>query len=172
MAINFANGGSLIARPYVLQVKHVTYDKASFSGTGYHTVASVGITPTHTGNSIIIRTDCSLAFEGNHAAALKIERNINGGSYTPVDSYTDGNRSFAHGGCESNNSDGAAQISISCLDAPNTTQYCVYRLMVGFESGNSNQLIGTSSRSYANSSTKGYPGVYRHLLTVEEVDLT
>ena len=88
MAINFANGGSLIARPYVLQVKHVTYDKASFSGTGYHTVASVGITPTHTGNSIIIRTDCSLAFEGNHAAALKIERNINGGSYTPVDSYT------------------------------------------------------------------------------------
>ena len=44
--------------------------------------------------------------------------------------------------------------------------------MVGFESGNSNQLIGTSSRDYANSSQKGYPGLYRHLLTVEEVDLT
>lgn len=172
MAINFANGGSLIARPYVLQVKHVTYDKATFSGTGYHTVAAVGITPTHSGNSIIIRTDCSLAFQGNHAAALKIQRNINGGSYSDVDSYSDGSRSFAHGGCESNNSDGASHISISCLDAPNTTQYCVYRLMVGFESGNSNQLIGTSSRDYANSSSKGYPGLYRHLLTVEEVDLT
>tara|TARA_A100001388_G_scaffold205784_1_gene156581 strand:+ start:921 stop:1439 length:519 start_codon:yes stop_codon:yes gene_type:complete len=172
MAINFANGGSLIAKPYVLQVKHVTYDKASFSGTGYHTVAAVGITPTHTGNSIIIRTDCSLAFEGNHAGALKIQRNINGGSYSDVDSYSDGNRSFAHAGCESNNSDGASHISVSCIDSPNTTQYCVYRLMVGFESGNSNQLIGTSSRSYANSSSKGYPGVYRHLLTVEEVDLT
>ena len=170
MAINFANGGSLIARPYVLQVKHVTYNKATYSGTGYHTVASVSITPLHSGNSIIIRTDTSLAFQGNHAAALKIERNINGGSYVAVDSYTDGNRSFAHGGCEANNSDGASQISISILDSPNTTLACVYRLMVGFESGNSNQLIGTSSRNFSNSSSKGYPGIYRHLLTVEEID--
>ena len=45
MGINFSNGGEQTARSNVMQVKYTTYDHINFSGTGYHDVVSLAITP-------------------------------------------------------------------------------------------------------------------------------
>ena len=170
MGIDFATGGLAIARPQVYQIKYATWNMIQFNGTGYHDIATCSITPRDSGNEFVIFGTCACCFRGNHAAQVRVLRRINSGGWTTVNYASDGNRSPGHGGTEANDSDGGAFIAYSISDDPNTTGALDYMLQIKFESGDSNQRVGTSSRGYANNSSGGYPGIYRQMVTVMEVD--
>ena len=170
MGIDFATGGLAIARPEINQIKTTTWDQIQFSGNGYHDIATVGITPRDSGNLFVVFGTCACCFRGNHAAQVRILRQISGGGWNTVNYASDGNRSPGHGGNEANDSDGGSFMAYSIQDGPNTTAALNYKLQIKFESGDSNQRVGTSSRSYSNNSAGGYPGIYRQMITVMEID--
>ena len=169
MGVNFANGGEQTARSNVMQVKYTTYDHINFSGTGYHTVKDLSITPYYSDSRIIVTINCVTSCVQGHAGQGRILKSVGGGSYGLINYSTDGSRAQGHGGEEGTSSDGGMAFMIHIWDHPNTTSSVTYRYQIGFESSGGSQRVGTSSRNYSNQGGYGYPGTFRQGFTLMEV---
>lgn len=148
----------------VLQVQQAFFNQSAFSGVGYHTLATINITPYYTNSIIMLQAAIPFGIVLSHACQGRFLRNGNTFN-TPSDS----NRAGGHSGSEGSNSDGGGFFGIIQFDTShNTTSQISYQLQIGFENPGTNR-VGTSSINYGDGSGYGYPGTYQSRLFAMEI---
>lgn len=151
----------------ILQVVTTTFDHSSYStGTNTYydiTGASVTITPRKQTSKFLVTGTFYFAGTLNHSMQARYLRN---GSTFSLPS--DGSRMPGHGGEEFTPSDGSNGFTMTAIDTPNTTSALTYKAQFATE-GSGTHHVGTSSVTYGNVGSAGYPGVYRQVMTVTEI---
>lgn len=140
----------------VLQVVSTYFDMQSFSGTGYHSVSSLNITPTSSSNKILLYAGISVGIVAGHGTQGRFMKDSNTFNLPS----SDGSRTLGHGGTEGVSSDGGGFFAMSTVDTAGTTSQITYTIQIGFENSGTNR-IGTTSVNYSDSGGYGYPGRYR-----------
>ena len=148
----------------VLQVQQAFFNHSAFSGVGYHTLATINITPYYTNSIIMLQAAIPFGIVAAHACQGRFLRNGNTFN-TPSAS----SRAGGHSGSEGVASDGGGFFGIIQFDTSHSTVSQIsYQLQIGFENSGTNR-VGTSSVSYADGGGFGYPGTYQSRLFAMEI---
>jgi len=126
----------------VVQLVENSYTSTTSNATGsfIDTGVNATITPTSSSNDILISTSVNSVINGAGRLQFKIQRSINGGSYTNVEQWDS-----AFGWSDND----AGSVVMIYTDSPATTSSVVYKIQFAIEAGSGtmrvNQTSGTPS---------------------------